>query len=220
MSKVKIISYSQTEDNKSLMDQVAYCARVSNPSNQMNTETNQRLIKYLIKNQHWSPFEMVSLCMEINTTRDIAKQILRHRSFSFQEFSQRYAQPDEMGDMFEFSEARLQDKSNRQNSIETDNQITQALWEEAQRHISYIAKKEYKRAIEMGIAKEVARKILPEGITKTKLYMNGTLRSWMHYILLRRDNGTQKEHADIAKTCEAVIGQELGNINWLEFNYD
>ena len=220
MSKVKIISYSQTEDNKSLMDQVAYCARVSNPSNQMNTETNEKLIKYLIKNQHWSPFEMVSLCMEINTTRDIAKQILRHRSFSFQEFSQRYAQPDEMGDMFEFSEARMQDKKNRQNSIETDNQITQALWEEAQRHISYIAKKEYKRAIEMGIAKEVARKILPEGITKTKLYMNGTLRSWMHYILLRRDNGTQKEHMEIAKTCEAIIGSELGNINWMEFNYD
>ena len=220
MSKVKIISYSQTDDNKDLMDQVAYCARVSNPSNQSNTKTNKKLIKYLIKNQHWSPFEMVSLCMEINTTRDIAKQILRHRSFSFQEFSQRYAKPSELDQMFSVRECRMQDETNRQNSIETDDEEMHREWERHQGRVLHFAKDVYKWAIKKGIAKEQARAVLPEGLTNTRLYMNGTLRSWMHYILLRRENGTQKEHAEIAKTCEAVIGQELGDINWLEFDDD
>ena len=213
MTTVKLISYQNPteylskEGIKDALGLVAYCARVSNPSNQLNSETNEKLVKYLIKHQHWSPLEMVSACLEINTTRDIAHQIVRHRSFSFQEFSQRYANPTEMGDMFEYSEARLQDTKNRQNSIETDSTEVQIFWEEAQREVIELAEKEYKKAIKMGIAKEVARKILPEGLTKTRLYMNGTLRSWVHYIDLRSANGTQKEHMEIAKACAEVISK-------------
>ena len=169
---------------------MAYCARVSNPSNQLNTETNEKLVKYLIKHQHWSPLEMVSACLEINTTRDIAHQIVRHRSFSFQEFSQRYAKPTEMGDMFEYTDARLQDEKNRQNSIETDDEEIQLEWYRLQRRITFFAEKEYKTAIKLGIAKELARKVL---------------RSWVHYIDLRSANGTQKEHMEIAKACAEVI---------------
>ena len=208
--QVKLVSYSKpTEDYKdnleNVQDLIAFCARVSNPSNQMNKETNERLIKYLIKHQHWSPVEMVSACLEIQTTRDIAHQIVRHRSFSFQEFSQRYANPDEQGDMFEYSEARLQDEKNRQNSIEVDDEKLQLDWLHAQMRIAHLAKKEYDWAIKKGIAKEQARKVLPEGITKTTLYMNGTLRSWVHYIELRGANGTQKEHMEIAHACAKVI---------------
>ena len=208
--QVKLVSYSKpTEDYKddleNVQDLIAFCARVSNPSNQMNKETNERLIKYLIKHQYWSPLEMVSACLEIQTTRDIAHQIVRHRSFSFQEFSQRYANPDEQGDMFEYSEARLQDEKNRQNSIEVDDKKLQLDWLHAQMRIAHLAKKEYDWAIKKGIAKEQARKVLPEGITKTTLYMNGTLRSWVHYIELRGANGTQKEHMEIAHACAKVI---------------
>ena len=208
--QVKLVSYSKpTEDYKdnleNVQDLIAFCARVSNPSNQMNKETNERLIKYLIKHQHWSPLEMVSACLEIQTTRDIAHQIVRHRSFSFQEFSQRYANPDEQGDMFEYSEARLQDEKNRQNSIEVDDEKLQLDWLHAQMRIAHLAKKEYDWAIKKGIAKEQSRKVLPEGITKTTLYMNGTLRSWVHYIELRGANGTQKEHMEIAHACAKVI---------------
>ena len=208
--QVKLVSYSKpTEDYKddleNVQDLIAFCARVSNPSNQKNKETNERLIKYLIKHQHWSPLEMVSACLEIQTTRDIAHQIVRHRSFSFQEFSQRYANPDEQGDMFEYSEARLQDEKNRQNSIEVDDEKLQLDWLHAQMRIAHLAKKEYDWAIKKGIAKEQARKVLPEGITKTTLYMNGTLRSWVHYIELRGANGTQKEHMEIAHACAKVI---------------
>ena len=213
MTIVKLISYQNPteylskEGIKDALGLVAYCARVSNPSNQLNSETNEKLVKYLIKHQHWSPLEMVNACLEINTTRDIAHQIVRHRSFSFQEFSQRYANVSEMGDMFEYSEARMQDTKNRQNSIETDSKEVQILWEESQRQVIELANKEYNKAIKMGIAKEVARKILPEGLTKTRLYMNGTLRSWVHYIDLRSANGTQKEHMEIAKACAEVISK-------------
>ena len=219
MTTVKLISYQNPteylskEGIKDALGLVAYCARVSNPSNQLNSETNEKLVKYLIKHQHWSPLEMVSACLEINTTRDIAHQIVRHRSFSFQEFSQRYANPTEMGDMFEYSEARLQDTKNRQNSIETDSTEVQIFWEEAQREVIKLAEKEYKKAIKMGIAKEIARKILPEGLTKTRLYMNGTLRSWVHYIDLRSANGTQKEHMEIAKACAEVISKIFPRID-------
>ena len=219
MTTVKLISYQNPteylskEGIKDALGLVAYCARVSNPSNQLNAETNEKLVKYLIKHQHWSPLEMVSACLEINTTRDIAHQIVRHRSFSFQEFSQRYANPTEMGDMFEYSEARLQDTKNRQNSIETDSAEVQIFWEESQREIIGLAEKEYKKAIKMGIAKEIARKILPEGLTKTRLYMNGTLRSWVHYIDLRSANGTQKEHMEIAKACAEVISKIFPRID-------
>ena len=219
MTTVKLISYQNPteylskEGIKDALGLVAYCARVSNPSNQLNAETNEKLVKYLIKHQHWSPLEMVSACLEINTTRDIAHQIVRHRSFSFQEFSQRYANPTEMGDMFEYSEARLQDTKNRQNSIETDSTEVQILWEESQRQVIELANKEYKKAIKMGIAKEVARKILPEGLTKTRIYMNGTLRSWVHYIELRSANGTQKEHMEIAKACAEVISKIFPRID-------
>ena len=219
MTTVKLISYQNPteylskEGIKDALGLVAYCARVSNPSNQLNSETNEKLVKYLIKHQHWSPLEMVSACLEINTTRDIAHQIVRHRSFSFQEFSQRYANPTEMGDMFEYSEARLQDTKNRQNSIETDSTEVQILWEESQRQVIELANKEYKKAIKMGIAKEVARKILPEGLTKTRIYMNGTLRSWVHYIDLRSANGTQKEHMEIAKACAEVISKIFPRID-------
>ena len=210
---VKLVSYSQPSEEfkaeglSDAQELIAFCARVSNPSNQMNKETSEKLIKYLIKHAHWSPLEMVSACLEIDTTRDIAHQIVRHRSFSFQEFSQRYADPNDQGDMFEYSEARLQDEKNRQNSIEVDDEKLQLDWLHAQMRIAHLAKKEYDWAIKKGIAKEQARKVLPEGITKTRLYMNGTLRSWIHYIELRGANGTQKEHMEIAHTCAKVIAE-------------
>ena len=188
-------------------DLIAYCARVSNPSNQMNSDTSEKLIRYLIKHQHWSPLEMVSACLEINTTRDIAHQIVRHRSFSFQEFSQRYADPQDMDDTFEVREARMQDPTNRQNSIATADIDLQLWWDAQQKHVIEIAKTTYNNAIEKGIAKEQARVVLPEGLTKTRLYMNGTLRSWIHYIELRGGHGTQKEHMDIAHACAEVIAK-------------
>ena len=211
--KVRLISNSlapETADFKDInnaQELIAYCARVSNPANQINAETSDRLIRYLVKHQHWSPLEMVSACLEIETTRDIAHQIVRHRSFSFQEFSQRYAMPQELGEMFEYSEARLQDIKNRQNSIETDDEELQTQWLARQKALASLAQSSYRWAIENGIAKEQARKILPEGLTKTKLYMNGTLRSWVHYIDLRSANGTQKEHMEIAHACAEVIAQ-------------
>ena len=183
---------------------VAFCARVSNPSNQLNTETSEKLIRYLIKNAHWSPLEMVSACLEIETTRDIARQILRHRSFSFQEFSQRYANP--VKDLeFVTREARLQDLKNRQNSIENDDEEISNMWIEKQEHLINEARETYNWAIENGIAKEQARAVLPEGNTVSRMYMNGTLRSWIHYIELRSGNGTQKEHMEIAVACAEVI---------------
>ena len=208
---VKIISYSQAPDGWDGIDcqeLIAYCARVSNPSNQMNNETSEKLIKYLIKHQHWSPLEMVNLCLEINTTRDIAHQIVRHRSFSFQEFSQRYADPAEFGEQFVTREARLQDTKNRQNSIEIDSESDLHYeWQMKQQQVIDTAKETYEWAIANGIAKEQARVVLPEGNTKTRLYMNGTLRSWVHYIDLRSANGTQKEHMDIAKACAKVVSE-------------
>ena len=208
MTSVKLISYSKAPEGLGLDDcqeLIAYCARVSNPSNQMNSETSEKLIKYLIKHAHWSPLEMVSACLEINTTRDIAHQIVRHRSFSFQEFSQRYADPAEFGDQFVIREARLQDDKNRQNSIETDDVNLRQNWVRKQEAVIQAAKDAYRWAIENNIAKEQARAVLPEGNTKTRLYMNGTLRSWIHYIELRGANGTQKEHMDIAHACARVI---------------
>ena len=205
---VKLISYTQpaVDFAENMTDLVAYCARVSNPSNQSNKETSEKLIRYLINHQHWSPLEMVSMCLEIETTRDIARQILRHRSFSFQEFSQRYADPTKDLD-FEIREARLQDEKNRQNSIETDDKMLQIEWERAQKRVIFTAKKEYEWAIKNGIAKEQARAVLPEGLTVSRLYMNGTLRSWIHYIQLRSANGTKKEHMEIAKACAGVIAK-------------
>jgi thymidylate synthase (FAD) len=188
------------------LDLVAYCARVSNPSNQNNTETNEKLVKYLMKHKHWSPLEMVSVCMEVETTRDIARQLLRHRSFSFQEFSQRYADPTTDLD-FEIREARLQDPKNRQNSIETDDEALQALWEDKQRNVIIAAQDAYTWAISNGIAKEQARAVLPEGNTVSRLYVNGTLRSWIHYIELRGANGTQKEHMEVAWAVADVIAE-------------
>jgi thymidylate synthase (FAD) len=185
---------------------VAFCARVSNPSNQFNTDTSEKLIKYLIKHQHWSPLEMVSACLEIETTRDIARQILRHRSFSFQEFSQRYADPTK--DLsFVLREARLQDTNNRQNSVENTNLALAAWWEERQKRVIEEAKNAYEWAIQNGIAKEQARAVLPEGLTVSRLYMNGTLRSWIHFIELRSANGTQKEHQEVARECAKVIAE-------------
>ena len=206
--KVELISYSQPEVHfvENMTELVAFCARVSNPSNQNNKETSEKLIRYLIKNDHWSPLEMVSMCLEIETTRDIARQILRHRSFSFQEFSQRYADPTQDLD-FVIREARLQDEKNRQNSIETDDKMLQIEWERAQKRVIFTAKKEYEWAIKNGIAKEQARAVLPEGLTVSRLYMNGTLRSWIHYIQLRSANGTQKEHIEIAQKCAEVIAK-------------
>jgi len=202
MSHVKLISYTKSEGDKSLEDLVAYCARVSNPANQNNTETNDKLLAYLMKHNHWSPFEMVSICLEIETTRDIARQILRHRSFSFQEFSQRYAVAD-LG--FECKEARLQDNKNRQNSIEVCDDVLQESWREMQVRVSSASEKAYNWAIENGIAKEQARAVLPEGMTKSRMYMNGTLRSWIHYIQLRAGPETQKEHRLIANACADAI---------------
>ncbi|MGB2116790.1 MAG: FAD-dependent thymidylate synthase [Flavobacteriaceae bacterium] len=205
---VKLISYSQPveglEELKDIQEVVAYCARVSNPDNQINSETSEKLLKYLIREKHWSPFEMVSVCMEIETTRDIARQILRHRSFSFQEFSQRYADPnDALG--WQQREARLQDFKNRQNSIETDDNNLQQKWLGQQDLVKLQAVKAYTWALEMGIAKEQARAVLPEGLMQSRIYMNGTLRSWIHYIDLRSSNGTQKEHREIARACADEI---------------
>lgn len=209
---VRLLSYSQpTSDFQSMgiadaQELIAYCARVSNPSNQFNTDTSEKLIKYLIRHQHWSPLEMVSACMEITTTRDIARQILRHRSFSFQEFSQRYADPTK--DLnFVHREARLQDTTNRQNSIETDDAELQTRWEALQQRVIDEAKYVYEWAITNGIAKEQARAVLPEGLIESRLYMNGTLRSWVHFIELRSANGTQKEHQEVAKACAEVISK-------------
>lgn len=208
--KVKLVSYSRPveELEKSgiidVQDLIAYCARVSNPSNQLNTETNDKLIKYLIKHSHWSPLEITSVCLEIETTRDIARQILRHRSFSFQEFSQRYADPTkDLG--FVYREARLQDTKNRQNSIDTDNDYLKERWEEEQAKVRFVVENAYKWAIDNGIAKEQARAVLPEGNTVSRMYMNGSLRSWWHYIQLRSDNGTQKEHREVAIACADAI---------------
>jgi thymidylate synthase (FAD) len=212
---VKLVSYSKATDDfvqegmseDNLLDLVAFCARVSNPSNQMNSETSEKLVKYLIKHKHWSPLEMVNACLEIDTTRDIAHQIVRHRSFAFQEFSQRYANPKEMGEQFVLREARLQDLKNRQNSIKNENTALQDEWNAKQQMVIDASKEAYDWAIENGIAKEQARAVLPEGNTKTRLYMNGTLRSWIHYIELRGANGTQQEHMDIAHACAEVITQ-------------
>ena len=205
--KVKLISHSQAPDfNESALDLVAYCARVSNPDNQNNKETSEKLVKYLMKHKHWSPLEMVSACLEIETTRDIARQILRHRSFSFQEFSQRYADPTKDLD-FEVREARLQDPKNRQNSVVTDDVELQAMWEDKQRSVINASLDAYNWAIDNGIAKEQARAVLPEGNTVSRMYVNGTLRSWVHYIELRGANGTQQEHIDIAHAVATVISQ-------------
>ena len=210
--KVRLVSYSKASselENDGLTDVqelIGYCARVSNPSNQLNTETSEKLIRYLIKHQHWSPLEMVSACLEVETTRDIARQMLRHRSFSFQEFSQRYADPTQ--DLsFVLREARLQDPKNRQNSIVAENPALQAFWETQQKRVLDAAKGAYDWAIENGIAKEQARAVLPEGLTVSRLYMNGTLRSWVHFIELRSANGTQKEHQLIAIECAKVIAE-------------
>ena len=211
--QVRLISYTESYEGAALAvkpndlkDLIAYCARVSNPDNQNNSDTSEKLIKYLIKNKHWSPLEMVNACLEIETTRDIARQILRHRSFSFQEFSQRYADPTKELE-FMTREARLQDEKNRQNSVEVDDKELQREWERLQRRIIWTVKKEYKWAIKNGIAKEQARAILPEGLTMSRMYMNGTLRSWVHYIELRSANGTQKEHMEIAKACAVEIAK-------------
>ncbi len=207
---VRLLSYSQpTQEFADLgigdaQELIAYCARVSNPSNQLNTDTSEKLIRYLVKHQHWSPLEMVSACIEITTTRDIARQILRHRSFSFQEFSQRYADPTK--DLsFVLREARLQDTKNRQNSISTDDTELQAWWEAKQKWIIEQSKNAYAQAIDKGIAKEQARAVLPEGLTESRLYMNGTLRSWIHFIELRSANGTQLEHQEVAVACAKAI---------------
>ena len=209
---VRMISYSKPsremydEGLLDVQELVAFCARVSNPSNQFNTDTSEKLIKYLIKHQHWSPLEMVSACLEIETTRDIARQMLRHRSFSFQEFSQRYADPTK--DLsFVLREARLQDTKNRQNSVENENLALAAWWEERQKRVIEEAKNAYGWAITNGIAKEQARAVLPEGLTVSRLYMNGTLRSWIHFIELRSANGTQKEHQEVARACAKVIAE-------------
>lgn len=212
--KVKLINYSQGTgefESDTALDLIAFCARVSNPSNQNNKETSEKLVKYLIKHKHWSPLEMVSACMEIETTRDIARQILRHRSFSFQEFSQRYADPTT--DLaFVIREARLQDTKNRQNSIALDMSDEyegglQDRWQQMQERVINESKLAYNWAIDNGIAKEQARAVLPEGNTVSRMYMNGTLRSWVHYIELRGANGTQQEHMDIALECAKVINK-------------
>lgn len=210
--KVKLVSFSQPSEDmiedglNNVQDLIAFCARVSNPSNQLNTETSEKLIRYLIKYKHWSPLEMASACLEVETTRDIARQMLRHRSFSFQEFSQRYADPTKDLD-FVLREARLQDTVNRQNSIETDNEYIKERWEEEQLRVILAAQKAYEWAINNGIAKEQARAVLPEGNTVSRLYMNGTLRSWIHFIEIRSGNGTQKEHMEVARACAEVIAK-------------
>lgn len=210
LMKVKLVSYSKPADEmqeaglSDVQDLIAFCARVSNPSNQLNMETAEKLIKYLIKHKHWSPLEMVSACMEIETTRDIARQILRHRSFSFQEFSQRYADPTKDLD-FVLREARLQDTVNRQNSVDTDDKELIRLWNEKQQSVIKSTRDAYSWAVNNGIAKEQARAVLPEGLTVSRMYMNGTLRSWIHFIEIRSGNGTQKEHMEVARECACAI---------------
>lgn len=214
--KVKLISYSKPSDEmldsnlEDLQDLIAFCARVSNPSNQLNTQTSEKLIKYLIKHQHWSPMELVSVCLEIETTRDIARQMLRHRSFSFQEFSQRYADPTKDLD-FVLREARLQDTKNRQNSVELEDTLfgdnLKEQWRWMQKDVILASTKAYEWAVKNGIAKEQARAVLPEGLTVSRLYMNGTLRSWIHFIQVRSGNGTQKEHMQVALACAEVIAK-------------
>ncbi len=211
-TKASLVSYSQPsagmleQGMETPQDLIAFCARVSNPSNQMNKETNEQLIKYLIKHKHWSPLEMVSATIEIETTRDIGRQILRHRSFSFQEFSQRYADPTK--DMaFMLREARLQDTKNRQNSIKIDDSRLSAMWRIQQQKVIQVAKEAYQFAIDNGIAKEQARVVLPEGNTMSRLYMQGSLRSWVHYIELRTANGTQLEHIEVAQKCAREIAK-------------
>ena len=218
MTAVRLVCYSKATDDfeaeglTDLQELIAFCAKVSNPTAQINMETSERLIKYLIKHQHWSPLEMVNATLEIDTTRDIAHQVVRHRSFAFQEFSQRYADPASMGDQFVISEARLQDPKNRQNSVDLDPEsdghaILQGTWKNKQQRVIDAAKDAYDWAIDNGIAKEQARKVLPEGLTKSRLYMQGSIRSWVHYIELRGSNGTQKEHMDIAHACAKVIAE-------------
>jgi len=204
----RLISYSKPPEElyvgTDIQELIAYTARVSNPSNQDNTETSERLLRYLIREKHWSPFEMVSACLEVTTTRDIARQLLRHRSFSFQEFSQRYADPTQ--DLnFVMRQARLQDTKNRQNSLDVNDPDLQLEWYKQQAEVTNAAKKSYEWAIENGIAKEQARAVLPEGIMESRLYVNGTIRSWIHYIDLRSGHGTQKEHIELARECAKAI---------------
>lgn len=208
--KAKLIGFTRPADGsveglKDVQDLVAYCAKVSNPKGQMNLETSERLLAYLIKHKHWSPFEMASATIEVETTRDIARQFLRHRSFAFQEFSQRYADPGSMDETFEVREARMQDEKNRQNSIECEDDNIKEQWEEEQLQVILKAKQAYDWAIDNGIAKEQARAVLPEGNTKSRLYANGTIRSWIHYVELRSANGTQKEHMELAREIGCAI---------------
>ena len=221
MAKVSLVSFTQPapdfvskDEVQNIQDLVAYCARVSNPGNQTNSETAPKLLRYLMKHKHWSPFEMVNVCLEITTTRDIGRQLLRHRSFSFQEFSQRYADPTDAQSGLDYSirECRLQDPKNRQNSIEIDDADIEQMylahtWEKKQKEIAALADETYKWAVQNGIAKEQARAVLPEGLTNSRMYVNGTLRSWIHYIEVRDGNGTQKEHAEIARACAEVIAK-------------
>ena len=227
--KATLISYSQPSERiysgelgyrglNNVQDLIAYCARVSNPANQANTKTTPKLLDYLIEHKHWSPFEMASACIEVETTRDIARQLLRHRSFSFQEFSQRYADIRDLGDDFVIREARLQDLKNRQNSVEVQDTELQAWWDAQQKFILEHVKRIYNEAIDRGIAKEQARAILPEGNTVSRLYVNGTIRSWIHYIELRSANGTQKEHMELAVAVAEAIGKIYPKV--LEFAHD
>jgi len=211
--KVRLIALTKPEDGSKPEDLISYCARVSNPKNQENYATSGKLLRYLIKNQHWSPFEMVSATIEIETTRDIGRQILRHRSFSFQEFSQRYAEKGEEFPDKDMRECRLQDNKNRQNSLETDNDMLRMNWFLAQTRVQEVALREYNWAIQVGIAKEVARSILPEGLTMSRIYMSGTLRSWLHYIQIRTEAGTQKEHQDIAEKCKKIILDQFPSLS-------
>lgn len=218
--KVSLVSYTKpvSTEMETPTELVAFCARVSNPANQMNSATSEKLIRYLVKNKHWSPLEMVDVTMEIETTRDIARQMLRHRSFSFQEFSQRYADVSSFGDMFEYSEVRLQDPKNRQNSLAGADEELRIYWEDMQRAVINTCQEVYKKALERGVAKEVARKVLPEGLTKSRMYMKGSLRSWIHYLEVRGEgSGTQKEHmlvaAEVAKVITELfpVSEELKN---------
>jgi len=210
--RVNLISYTKPagilEDEISgIKELIAYCARVSNPANQANVETSDKLIKYLIKNKHWSPLEMADVTFEIETTRDMARQMLRHKSLNFQEFSQRYSDVHELGEMFELSEARLQDNKNRQNSIEVDDDSLKAQWNVYQQNVLKAAQEAYEWALEKGIAKEVARKVLPEGLTKSRMYMKGSIRSWIHYLEARQDGSTQKEHREIANAISEALSK-------------
>lgn len=214
----KPVGFAKTGEIQTAEDLISYCARVSNPNNQNNTLTSEKLLKYLVRNKHWSPFEMVHVVMEINTTRDIARQILRHRSFSFQEFSQRYAEVT--NDSFQIREARMQDNKNRQNSVEIDHYVDEQVdldktWRMKQQQMQHEAQLAYKWAIEKGIAKEVARSVLPEGMTMSRMYMSGSLRSWIHYCELRMGNGTQKEHRLIAEECWNVLCDQFGFLEGL-----